>query len=326
MKVTLKNQKQLLSWFSQNKRPLPWRKTKDPYSIWISESMLQQTTSTAVIPYFQRFLNDFPTLKSLALASESQVLQAWAGLGYYSRARNLHKASKELNKAEAFPKTYIELIKLPGFGPYTSRSVSSIAFNEPVGVIDGNVIRVFSRYYSKAFVWWKTQDKKLLQETADNWVQNHKSSEVNQALMELGATICLPKNPKCFICPLNRTCAGLSKDTLSTLPIKKAKAVKQIWTWSAEVRVLKNHIALVKNDYAPFLKKSWLLPGEASKKPKKPTKFDFKHSITKYEIYAHVSLKRASKKTKKYKWVHRDDIKQYIPASLVTKAIMTALD
>ena len=184
--------KALEGWFSTNQRDLPWRQTKDPYKIWISEVMLQQTTSAAVIPFFNKFTKRLPTLKKLAYAKDSTVKELWAGLGYYSRARNLHKAAKILTTYKEFPQTYTELIKLPGFGDYTSRSVSSIAFKENVGVIDGNVIRVFSRRFNKPLEWCKTKDKKELQSLADSIVTDKDSSVINQALMELGATICTP--------------------------------------------------------------------------------------------------------------------------------------
>src|SRR5688572_19286950 len=130
--------RQLLEWYAQNKRALPWRENRDPYRIWISETMLQQTTTTAVIPYFERFTRKFPDLKTLAKAPQSEVVEAWAGLGYYSRARNLHKSAQALFAAGGFPRRFRELIELPGFGPYTSRSVASLAFDESVGVVDGN--------------------------------------------------------------------------------------------------------------------------------------------------------------------------------------------
>src|SRR5690606_28771755 len=135
----------LLRWYAENRRDLPWRKGRDPYRVWISEVMLQQTTVRAVIPYYERFMERFPTVAALAAAPEEQVLNSWAGLGYYSRARNLHRAAKALAELKGFPKTHMELAKLPGFGEYTSRAVSSIAFGEPVGAVDGNLIRVISR-------------------------------------------------------------------------------------------------------------------------------------------------------------------------------------
>ena len=161
----------LLPWYRENKRDLPWRKTRDPYCIWISETMLQQTTSRAVIPFYERFLTSFPTVHDLAKASEGKVMENWAGLGYYSRARNLHKAAKQISKMGEFPKEVDDLLALPGLGPYTARAVASIAFEKPAGVVDGNTIRVLSRFYDWKGEWWKTAGRLWVQETMDEWVQ-----------------------------------------------------------------------------------------------------------------------------------------------------------
>ena len=222
-KINAKDKNNLQTWYEKNKRPLPWRQNKNPYFIWISETMLQQTTTAAVVPFFERFISRFPTLNSLAHAKESEVVEAWAGLGYYSRARNLHKSSKILNELKEFPKSYEELIELPGFGPYTSRSVSSIAFSQSVGVLDGNVIRILTRKHNLNIEWWKTKERRVLQDLADQYVKDKESSVINQALMELGATVCTPKNPKCILCPWLKSCEAKKNKTIDELPVKKAK-------------------------------------------------------------------------------------------------------
>lgn len=311
----------LVKWFEENKRPLPWRKGTNPYKIWISETMLQQTTSTAVIPYYKRFIKKFPTLKSLAESQVEDVIEHWAGLGYYSRAKNLHKAAIELNKLSKFPESHEDLLKFSGIGQYTSRAVSSIAFNEPVGVIDGNTIRVFSRLYDKGFAWWTTTGRKEIQDIADNWALHYRSSTVNQSLMELGATLCTPKNPKCILCPVSRHCLGLKNKNYDTLPIKRPKKQKQIIKWTLEVPQHRNQIGFVENDYAPFLKRQLVFPGKIKVLTSPPKRFKFKHMITHYEIYVEVSTCKTPSKLKKYKWLKKDEIKKFAPASVLQKAM-----
>jgi len=322
-----KDQKKLHSWYMENKRPLPWRANKNPYFIWISETMLQQTTTTAVIPFFKRFIKKFPTLKSLALANQEKVIEAWAGLGYYSRAHNLHKAAKLLNDKKKFPTTYEELIELPGFGPYTSRSVSSIAFEQPVGVIDGNVIRLLSRKHNLALEWWKTKERAQLQSIADKYVVGFKSSEINQALMELGATICTPKNPSCLLCPWLKSCVAKKEGTTENLPLKKAKTKKLIILWQVYIpKNKKSKTLLIQNNYAPFLKKQWLFPGSIKILNTRPKSYDFKHHITKYDIYVQIRSKTSkeletfSKKSEIIK-IHKSEIKKVSPSSVIQKIL-----
>ncbi len=165
-----------LEWYRKNRRDLPWRHTRDPYSIWISETMLQQTTTQAVIPFYERFLKRFPDVRSLAAGRLEDVFEMWSGLGYYSRARNLHKAAKALAERR-FPRRFEELIELPGFGPYTARAVASLAFGQEAGVLDGNVIRVLSRVHDLAEEWWKTSGRKKLQTLSDAWVQGAQATK-----------------------------------------------------------------------------------------------------------------------------------------------------
>ncbi len=320
MKWTAAEVKALKNWFATNQRELPWRQTSDPYKIWISEVMLQQTTSTAVIPFYHRFTKKLPTLKKLANAQDSTVKELWAGLGYYSRAKNLHKAAKILTTYKEFPQTYTELIKLPGFGDYTSRSVSSIAFKEAVGVIDGNVIRVFSRRFNTPWEWWKTKDKKELQSLADDIVKKQDSSVINQALMELGATICTPKNPACLICPWLKTCASRKSGNHLNLPVRKPKKPKKIWALTFYINKKGQKILLEKNTKAPFLKNEYLFPLKIAELAEKPTKYDYKHSITSNKIYVKVS--QAKQKPKKdSQWVATKKIKSISPFSLLEKAL-----
>lgn len=294
--VDKKEMKKLKDWFLREQRELPWRKTRDPYLIWISETMLQQTTTTAVVPYFEKFIEKFPTLEALANAPIEFVLEAWAGLGYYSRARNLHKAALALQTQKLFPQTAEELIKFPGFGPYTSRAVSSIAFNEPVGVLDGNVIRVLSRYYNLSTEWWKVPARRELQSLSDEIAQCGESRIMNQALMELGASLCRPVGPKCFLCPLNSSCKAVKKKNQETLPLKKPKRKQEYWRW--DVYLLKNkkdQWALVKNEtMAPFLRGQFLFPSKTLRLKKKPKDFQIKHNITHHDIYIFIHHKTMS--------------------------------
>ena len=319
------DQKKILEWYRENKRPLPWRKNRDPYRIWISEVMLQQTTVTAVIPYYEKFMESFPTVKKLASAPESQVIKHWAGLGYYSRARNLHKSAKILNET-GFPRTYKELIQLPGFGPYTSRAVTSIAFDENVGVLDGNVIRVLSR--KEGLIenpWWTSKGRQKLQELADQVVQDTPAHETNQALMELGATVCTPKKPSCLICPWLKPCQGQKKGLTEKIPQAKPKRAKEIWHWKVQLIQNRGRVALLPNDYTPFLKKQWIFPGTIQQKKTAPKKFDLRHSITHHDIYICVEkntltqLPRSQKKN--CQWFQQENLSEVNPSSILKKVL-----
>jgi A/G-specific adenine glycosylase len=310
----------LLNWFLENQRPLPWRKNRNPYRIWISETMLQQTTTEAVKPYYEKFLTRFPSVHDLAKAPIEDVLEYWAGLGYYSRARNLHKAAQVLS-ANGFSRTYTKLIELPGFGPYTSRAVSSIAFGEKVGVLDGNVIRVLSRKHNQALEWWRPANRRILQELADAVIGEGPSHQLNQALMELGATICLPRNPKCMLCPWMKTCEARKADTIEALPLKKKQRDSEIWVWKPHIHLKKNKILLVQNNYAPFLKNEWILPGLVIKKSAAPTSFHFRHSITHHDIFVQLQKKPVQYKSTAEKWVDIKQVAKISPFSLMTKAL-----
>ena len=217
--------KTLLDWYQKNKRTMPWRETSDPYRIWISEIMLQQTRVDTVIPYYNRFMDAFPAIEKLAGADQQQVLKIWEGLGYYSRARNMHHAAKDVvDRLEGnFPTNYNELLKLKGIGPYTAAAISSIAFNEKQAVVDGNVIRVLSRYYGIEEDVRKTSVKKSIQQFADEIIPASEPGDFNQAVMELGATVCTPKNPECGSCPLSTQCAAYNSAQTETIPYKSPK-------------------------------------------------------------------------------------------------------
>lgn len=314
-------QKCFLEWYRANRRDLPWRQTRDPYAIWISETMLQQTTTQAVIPFFERFLKRFPTVQSLAHAELADVFVQWAGLGYYSRARNLHKAARVLSAG--FPKTAAELIELPGFGPYTSRAVASLAFDESVGVLDGNVIRVLSRLHDLSLDWWKNAARRQLQQLADDWVKDVPSREMNQALMEMGATVCIPQNPLCHLCPLVKVCEARANDTVALRPKKRPRRQREIWIWQPWIVEKRGKILICRNNSTPFMKNQWLLPGKAKRVQKQPSQFHYKHTVTHHDIFVTVKPTDAKLLDIKsdQKWVSLAELNRHVPASLVQKAV-----
>ncbi|MFS4459405.1 A/G-specific adenine glycosylase [Bdellovibrio sp. HCB2-146] len=312
----------LVQWYKKNQRALPWRESKDPYRIWLSEVMLQQTTVVAVIPYFERFLKKFPRLKNLAEAPEAEVLEAWAGLGYYSRARNLHKAAKALNE-NGFPQTAAELLELPGFGPYTSRAVASIAFGEKVGVLDGNVIRVLSRKYGLSLDWWTPKGRMELQKISDDLALFGQADFLNQGLMELGATVCTPQKVTCMLCPWASDCKARDKNLIEKLPLKKPRKQSEVWVWKPELAIKDQKVALITNDYAPFLKGQMIFPGEIAKEKNKPKAYDAKHNITHHDIFIQITRKK-SISSRKVTWVSLKDLKKVNPSSLLQKVLAKA--
>lgn len=221
-KISVEN---LLHWFSKNKRDLPWRQTKNPYHIWISEVMLQQTQVATVIPYYHRFLENFPTIKELAEAQPDKLMKCWEGLGYYARARNLQQAAQTVLREHngILPQTRAALQTLKGFGAYTSASVASLAFGEDCAAIDGNVLRVFARLYAISEDIRQSATKSKIDKLALLNLPKGKAGEFNEALMELGATICTPKNPQCSACPLNQDCSAFQQNRVSSYPFKSPK-------------------------------------------------------------------------------------------------------
>jgi len=212
----------LIAWYRTHRRDLPWRRTRDPYRIWISEIMLQQTRAAAVIPYYERFLERFPDVAALAAAPEAELLAAWAGLGYYSRARNLQKAAKHMLDRGGFPREHEAILELPGVGNYTAAAVASIAFDLPHAVLDGNVIRVLSRVTAERGDIGANATRTRLLAEAERLLDAKRAGEFNQALMELGATVCLPKQPQCPLCPVAELCEARRQGRQREFPIKRA--------------------------------------------------------------------------------------------------------
>ena len=215
----------LLRWFDRVQRDLPWRRTRDPYAIWLSEVMLQQTQVVTVIPYFERFLARFPTVEALAEAPLTDVLSLWSGLGYYSRARNLHRAAQAIvtEHGGRLPASVEALRELPGFGRYTAGAVASIAFGIRAPLVDGNVMRVFTRLFAID----EPKPDKRVWDLAEQSVPSKRPGDFNQALMELGATVCTPTSPLCSACPVSRSCLALAQNRVQQLPPPKVRAPRK---------------------------------------------------------------------------------------------------
>ncbi len=214
----------LVQWYGHNARDLPWRRTRDPYLIWLSEIILQQTRVEQGLPYFERFSRAFPNVQALAGAAERQVLRQWEGLGYYARARNMHKAARVIvtELGGVFPKSAAEWMRLPGVGRYTAGAITSIAFNEPVPVLDGNVARVLARLMALDAPPGAAATR-LLWQSAETLVPHKRPGTFNQALMELGAQVCIPRKPLCDTCPVKRACHGFSSGEPGRYPVRRSK-------------------------------------------------------------------------------------------------------
>jgi len=243
---------------------MPWRSKRTPYRVWISELMLQQTRVDQVTPYFNRFMKRFPTMKSLAAASQEDVLKIWEGLGYYSRARNLHKAARIIatQYKGRFPNSAEEIIQLPGIGSYTAAAIGSLAFNLDLAVLDGNVIRVLSRLFAYTKDTRSTVAKKELQQLADALLVKGNAGNFNEAMMELGATVCLPKNPKCGVCPLSSACLGHQSGHSTDYPVKAPKKkVPHIVVGAAVITNRKGEVLIAQRRDQDMLGGLWEFPG-----------------------------------------------------------------
>ena len=231
--------KKLLAWFERFQRDLPWRQNKDPYRIWLSEIMLQQTRVAAVIPYYERFLAHFPTVNALADAPQEEVLRLWSGLGYYSRARNLQKAAQQIvaKHAGRFPVSTEDALALPGIGAYTSAAILSIAFNKNLAVLDGNVARVLARLGAIQGNLRSSSQWQTLQKTADTLLDPRTPGDWNEAMMEHGAIICMPRTPQCLLCPVNEFCEARKLGLVNAIPEKRKKRPTEEITLAALVFV-----------------------------------------------------------------------------------------
>jgi A/G-specific adenine glycosylase len=240
----------LLGWYREHRRDLPWRRSRDPYGVWVSEVMLQQTRVDTVVPYHQRFLARFPTVEALAGAPEAEVLAAWSGLGYYRRARLLHQGARAVVERHGarVPDTFERLRALPGVGDYTAGAIGSIAYGLPVPVVDGNVERVLTRVHALRGDPRASPLKGVLRALAARYAEHPEPGEVNQALMELGALVCAPSAPRCLLCPVKALCGALSEGEPERYPEKRAKAAPKAERWSALVATLGERVWLVPSE------------------------------------------------------------------------------
>jgi A/G-specific adenine glycosylase len=307
-------QQKLLHWYDRNRRDLPWRRDRNPYRVWISEVMLQQTRVGAVIEHYQRFLRRFPTVNKLATARGPSVLAAWSGLGYYRRARMLHATAKTIAREHGgrFPRDASGLRQLPGIGRYTAAAIASIAFGEPVAVADGNVERVVQRVSGKRLageeIW----------QTAKACLSRTRPGDFNQAMMELGATICLPQQPKCSLCPVFAFCASrgaLHKAHES--PPQKQRGV------SYALICRNGFVFLVQRPaQASLMPGMWELP-EVTEARGKKTWLTLRHSITVTDYLVRV-LRSAATETTRGKWVRKDRLTRLPLTGLARKILRAA--
>lgn len=257
-------EKKLLLWYDQNKRLLPWRDIQDPYRIWISEIMLQQTRVEAVKTYYSRFLDRYPTVLDLARSEEEEVLKLWEGLGYYSRAKNLHKTAKKIAEMGSFPNSYEGWLALPGIGAYTAAAIVSNAYGILVASVDGNVLRVLSRYWCLERDISQSSTKAFMKQEIESWMTT-RPGDVNQALMELGATVCLPKNPHCSVCPFAMDCLAFQTNRVEEYPKKEKKKQPKreektalFFLYQDTLWLRKREKGLLSGFYEPYMVERWL--------------------------------------------------------------------
>jgi A/G-specific adenine glycosylase len=243
----------LLAWYRGGHRDLPWRRTRDPYAIWISEIMLQQTRVQTALPYYERFRARFPNVEALAQAPEQDVLACWSGLGYYSRARNMHKAARQIAAAGSFPAGFDTIRALPGVGDYTAAAIASIAFGQPCAVLDGNVMRVVARVENDGSDIASLRTRRRFRAAAQRLLDPQSPGEFNQAIMELGATICLPRDPRCQLCPIAAACKARQAGVQAQLPVKRR---------GVEPRCISGAVAVVRRSGKVLLRQR---PGAASR-------------------------------------------------------------
>jgi A/G-specific adenine glycosylase len=252
----------LLAWYYANKRILPWRGHPSAYAVWVSEIMLQQTRVETVIPYFEKWMHLFPNVHALAQASEHAVLNAWEGLGYYSRARNLHKAAKIVSEQHngEIPRDLDELRKLPGIGRYTLGAIASIAFGMDIAALDGNIKRVYARIFDITEPVDSPVGEKILWGLADEHLPKGRAGDYNQALMDLGATICVPKNPRCLICPLMKLCKAREHGTQNQRPVRMPKKDVPHYVHTAGVIIKRGKVLLAQRPSSGLLASMWEFP------------------------------------------------------------------
>jgi A/G-specific adenine glycosylase len=320
-KLTLENsqgrerlRKRLLAWYDRHQRDLPWRRDRDPYRVWLSEIMLQQTRVATVVDYYQSFLRRFPTVGKLAAARETSILAAWSGLGYYRRARMLHAAAKRIVKEHAgrFPANAERLRTLPGIGRYTAAAIASIAFGEPVAVVDGNVERILRRLLGENLAG------ESLWQTAEELLSRRRPGDFNQAMMELGATLCLPRQPMCLTCPVFELCAtrGELEEAAKKAPQKKREIHYALDRRDGSVWLVK------RPDQESLMPGMWELPEIPRKNSNGEAWLTLRHSITVTDYVVRVRQGPASKQVSG-KWVAKSRLTA-LPLTGLTQKILRA--
>jgi A/G-specific adenine glycosylase len=344
-------QDKLLNWYHKNKRTLPWRAPGlSPYTVWVSEIMLQQTRVETVIPYFEKWMRLFPTVQALAHASEHDVLNAWEGLGYYSRARNLHKAAKIVVEQYngALPRDLDELGKLPGIGRYTVGALASIIFGMDEPALDGNLKRVYARLFDVSEPVDSPMGEKILWKLAKNNLPKGKASDFNQALMDLGSLICLPKNPRCLLCPVMNECKAREHGTQELRPVKKPKKVVPQYNHAAGVFIKRGRVLLAQRPSTGLLGGMWEFPNgrvDATRDParelarvlrsgyslrlrlKRKVQIGvFHHAYTHFKVSVHAFACEpfSISIVKKMKWIALKDLNDY-PMGRIDRQIANAL-
>jgi A/G-specific adenine glycosylase len=317
----------LLSWYDAGHRDLPWRQTSDPYRIWVSEIMLQQTRSQTVIPYYDRFLKRFPTVEALAHASENDLLARWSGLGYYLRARNLKRAAAAIVAAGGFPRDYDAIRALPGVGDYTAAAVASIAFELPHAVLDGNVLRVVARVENDAADIGAAHTRERFRAVAQEWLDPARPGAFNQALMELGATVCLPRNPLCLVCPLTALCGARQAGSATALPMKVRKPEPVSIEGKLLLVRLGGEILLKQRpSSAKQMPGFWDLPAPEDLPSARVGKCygDFRHSITHHRYTFQVYLASATSPGHGYAWFRTERLGEIPLSTTARKALKRA--
>ena len=318
----------LLTWFDRARRDLPWRRSNDPYRVWVSEIMLQQTRVTAAIPYYERFLARFPNVEALAEAPEADLLANWAGLGYYHRARNMQQAARAIRDAGGFPNTHETILELAGVGGYTAAAIASISFGLPHAVLDGNVFRVLSRVANDSTDIASSACKKVFSALADAMLDPDRPGDFNQAMMELGATLCLPRNPQCLVCPVSALCRARAAGTQDSLPVKK-KPQKSIYEERSLYWITRGSDVLLwqRPAGAKLMPGFWELP-EAEQLPEVVSgveKGSFRHGITFHNYLFRVIATLVPLRLGICQWVDRHQLAR-VPLSTVARKAMKLLD
>ena len=336
----------LAPWYRSHRRDLPWRRPTDPYPVWVAEAMLQQTTVKAVLPYFQAFLGRFPTVSALAAAAEEDVLAVWSGLGYYHRARNLHRGAREIVARHdgRFPRALPQALALPGVGLYTASAVLSIAFGLPLAVVDGNVRRVLARVFALAGTRWRKEA--ALYNLATELLDREAPGDWNQALMELGATVCMPRRPRCPLCPLRARCEAHARGLEERFPESRSRRAPVAVTVAVALIEDDGRILLVRRPAQRVMAGLWELPQTsleseglsalASELEERhslrvapgPLIATIRHTITfrriRVEVYATRLRGRGQRKSDQLAWVQPGEIRA-LPVSSLTHKILRAV-